>query len=46
MLCALSRVAFCGDYVSGPGFGRVEGAWRSAERLAAELIDVAGVRGA
>jgi len=46
MLCASSRVAFCGDYISGPGFGRVEGAWRSAERLAPELLDAAGLRGA
>ncbi len=45
-VCPDSRVAFCGDFVSGPGFGRVEGAWRSAERLAAQLLAAAGVRGA
>ncbi len=36
-LCRHSRVGFCGDYVAGPGFGRVEGALRSAERLAQAL---------
>ncbi|MFW6730916.1 MAG: NAD(P)-binding protein [Synechococcus sp.] len=45
-VCPDSHVAFCGDFVSGPGFGRVEGAWRSAERLAAQLLAAAGVRGA
>jgi hypothetical protein len=36
-LCRHSRVGFCGDYVAGPGFGRVEGALRSGERLAEAL---------
>lgn len=40
-LCPASRVGFCGDYVAGPGFGRIEGALRSAERLAAELMAAA-----
>lgn len=39
-LCPASRVGFCGDYVAGPGFGRIEGALRSAERLA-ELMAAA-----
>ena len=37
-LCPSSRVGFCGDYVAGPGFGRIEGALRSAERLATDLM--------
>lgn len=37
-LCRRSRVGFCGDFVSGPGFGRIEGALRSAEGLAAALL--------
>jgi predicted NAD/FAD-dependent oxidoreductase len=37
MLCAASRVGFCGDVIAGEGFGRVEGALRSAELLAAQL---------
>ena len=36
-ICRASRVAFCGDYVAGPGFGRIEGALRTAERLALAL---------
>lgn len=36
--CRRSRVGFCGDYLAGVGFGRVEGALRSAERLAADLL--------
>ena len=39
LLCRHSRVGFCGDYVAGVGFGRVEGALRSGERLAAMLLD-------
>ena len=39
LLCRRSRVGFCGDYVAGVGFGRVEGALRSSERLAAMLLD-------
>lgn len=38
-LCAGSRLGFCGDFVAGPGFGRIEGALRSAERLALALSD-------
>jgi predicted NAD/FAD-dependent oxidoreductase len=37
-LCRQSKVGFCGDYITGPGFGRIEGALRSAERLADALI--------
>ncbi|MFN5193114.1 MAG: hypothetical protein ACK5E6_01645, partial [Cyanobacteriota bacterium] len=37
-LCPQSRVAFCGDYLELPGFGRVEGAQRSGESLAARLL--------
>lgn len=37
-LCPQSRVGFCGDYLAGVGFGRVEGGLRSAERLAALLL--------
>jgi predicted NAD/FAD-dependent oxidoreductase len=37
-LCRSSRVGFCGDYIAGPGFGRIEGALRSAERLAEALL--------
>lgn len=36
--CPRSQVGFCGDYISGPGFGRIEGAWRSGEALAARLL--------
>jgi len=43
LLCRHSRVGFCGDYVAGVGFGRVEGALRSGEQLAAALL--AAVRG-
>ena len=43
-LCATSQVGFCGDYVAGPGFGRIEGAMRSAEGLAAALVAAAGLR--
>ncbi len=41
-LCPASRLGFCGDYVAGPGFGRVEGALRSAEALAGRLLAAAG----
>lgn len=37
-LCRHSKVGFCGDYITGPGFGRIEGALRSAERLADALL--------
>lgn len=38
MVCHRSRVAFCGDFVAGPGFGRIEGALRSAQALAGRLL--------
>ena len=38
-LCPASRLGFCGDFVAGPGFGRVEGALRSAEALATGLAE-------
>jgi len=38
-LCPASRIGFCGDGVAGPGFGRVEGALRSAEALADRLLE-------
>jgi len=37
-VCPRSRVAFCGDFVAGPGFGRIEGALRSAQALAGRLL--------
>jgi len=37
-LCRRSRVGFCGDYVEGEGFGRVEGALRSGSHLAQALL--------
>lgn len=37
MVCPGSRVALCGDAIAGPGFGRIEGALRSGEWLAARL---------
>jgi hypothetical protein len=37
-LCPASRVGFCGDYVEVEGFGRIEGALRSGESLAAALL--------
>lgn len=37
-LCTAARIGFCGDAIAGPGFGRVEGALRSAEVLAAQLL--------
>ena len=36
-LCPTSRIGFCGDAIAGLGFGRVEGALRSAETLAERL---------
>jgi predicted NAD/FAD-dependent oxidoreductase len=36
-LCPASRIGFCGDAIAGLGFGRVEGALRSAETLADHL---------
>lgn len=41
-LCPASRIGFCGDVVAGTGFGRVEGALRSAEALAARLAEQLG----
>jgi hypothetical protein len=40
-LCRQSRVGFCGDFIEGPGFGRVEGAMRSGEALALRLLEAA-----
>jgi len=37
MLCSESSIGFCGDAIAGEGFGRVEGALRSAETLATQL---------
>lgn len=37
-LCANSHIGFCGDALAGLGFGRVEGALRSAEALAERLL--------
>lgn len=41
LLCPRSRIGFCGDYVSGSGFGRIEGAMRSAHRLVDQLLAAA-----
>lgn len=38
MLCSRSRLGFCGDIIAGVGFGRIEGALRSAEALAQGLM--------
>ena len=38
MFCPRSRVGFCGDFIAGVGFGRIEGALRSGEQLAHELL--------
>ncbi len=38
-LCHNSRIGFCGDALEGIGFGRVEGALRSAEALAERLLE-------
>lgn len=38
MLCPRSRVGFCGDFLAGVGFGRIEGALRSGELLAQALL--------
>jgi predicted NAD/FAD-dependent oxidoreductase len=37
-LCPDSQIGFCGDAIAGLGFGRVEGALRSAETLAERLL--------
>jgi predicted NAD/FAD-dependent oxidoreductase len=41
-LCPQSRIGFCGDFTSGPGFGRIEGALRSGEELAPRLLAAMG----
>jgi predicted NAD/FAD-dependent oxidoreductase len=41
-LCAASKLGFCGDYLAGAGFGRMEGALRSAEALAEAIRRAAG----
>ena len=38
MFSPRSRVGFCGDFIAGVGFGRIEGALRSGEQLAHELL--------
>jgi len=38
MLCLNSQIGFCGDAIAGVGFGRVEGALRSADALAEQLM--------
>jgi predicted NAD/FAD-dependent oxidoreductase len=38
MLCKESQLGFCGDYIAGEGFGRIEGAMRSGEILATKLL--------
>ena len=43
-LCPASHLGFCGDYLAGPGFGRVEGALRSAEALAQRLLEFGAAR--
>lgn len=45
MVCPSSRVALCGDAIAGAGFGRIEGAWRSGEWLAARLLPLLGAGG-
>lgn len=37
IFCAQSRLGFCGDFIAGVGFGRIEGALRSGENLARQL---------
>jgi len=37
IFCARSRLGFCGDFIAGIGFGRIEGALRSGENLARQL---------
>jgi predicted NAD/FAD-dependent oxidoreductase len=39
-ICPDSRIGFCGDYLAGSGFGRVEGALRSAEVLGERLLAI------
>jgi predicted NAD/FAD-dependent oxidoreductase len=40
-LCPDSRIGFCGDYIDGPGFGRIEGALHSSEGLAEAMVAAA-----
>ncbi|WP_255111635.1 hypothetical protein [Synechococcus sp. RedBA-s] len=42
ILCPQSRIGFCGDFISGPGFGLIEGALRSGEELAEQLLAAMG----
>jgi predicted NAD/FAD-dependent oxidoreductase len=44
-LCRRSRVGFCGDFVEGAGFGRVEGALRSGCQLAQALLQAMAAEG-
>jgi predicted NAD/FAD-dependent oxidoreductase len=39
-ICPDSRIGFCGDYLAGSGFGRVEGALRSSEVLGERLLAI------
>ena len=39
--CAQSEVGFCGDWLTGPGYGSGEGALRSAFELAERLLEQA-----
>jgi predicted NAD/FAD-dependent oxidoreductase len=39
-LCPDSEIGFCGDFLAGSGWGRVEGALRSAEALAERLLAI------
>lgn len=38
LICPGSQLALCGDGITGVGFGRIEGAWRSGEWLAQRLL--------
>lgn len=38
MICPESHLALCGDAITGPGFGRISGAWHSGEWLAQRLL--------
>jgi predicted NAD/FAD-dependent oxidoreductase len=44
-VCTASQVALCGDAIAGIGFGRIEGAWRSGEWLAARLLPLLSASG-
>ncbi len=46
MVVTACRLALCGDFLAGEGFGRIEGAWRSGEWLAQRLLPLlSGSRG-